>query len=284
MSRLFCSVVNTMNPRAVAHRVKVCGDRGPWLVFAHGLGGSPSDWDPLVSSLGAGHRVLTFAQAGSAEADPAVFSPARHASTLGFADDLSLLCGDLGVRDAVFVGHSIGANAGALAAAADPGLFSRLVLINSSPCYVDDPITGYRGGFSQSEIEALLQGIVADYDAWAGGFGPLVMSNAERPEYANQFVRVLRELDPRIAAISFRAAFTGDFRKVFARISSPTLVVQSQDDPAVPVDVAHWIGQHLPAARVVELQTRGHFPHVVNPGEVIDAIGPFATGRLEGSR
>jgi pimeloyl-ACP methyl ester carboxylesterase len=48
--------------------------------------------------------------------------------------------------------------------------------------------------------------------------------------------------------------------------------------------VAQWIGEYLPSARVVELQTRGHFPHVVDPGEVIDAIGSFATGRLEGSR
>lgn len=266
----------------MAHRAKVSGDRGPWMVFAHGLGGSPSNWDPFVSSMGAGHRVLTFAQAGSAEADPALFSPARHSSTLGFADDLSLLCGDLGVRDAVLIGHSIGANAGALAAAADPGLFSKLVLINSSPCYVDDPVTGYRGGFSQAEIEALLQSIVADYDAWAGGFGPVVMSNPERPEYATEFVRVLRKLDPKIAAISFRTAFTGDFRKIFPRVSNPTLVVQSQNDPAVPMDVARWIEAHLPAARLVELQAQGHFPHVVNPGEVIGAIGSFVTDRQDG--
>jgi sigma-B regulation protein RsbQ len=248
------------------------------MVFAHGLGGSPSNWDPFLSSVGAGHRVLTFAQAGSAAADPALFSPARHSSTLGFADDLSLLCGDLGVRDAVFIGHSIGANAAVLAAAADPGLFSRLVLINGSPCYVDDPATGYRGGFSQAEIEALLQSIAADYDAWAGGFGPMVMSNAERPEYASEFVRSLRRLDPKTAAISFRAAFTADFRRVFPRVSNPTLVVQSQNDPAVPMEVARWIESHLPAARLVEVQSQGHFPHVVDPDEVIDAIESFARG------
>lgn len=272
-----------MTARAVAHRAKVSGDAGPWLVFAHGLGGSPSDFDPLVRSLSAGRRVLTFAQAGSVEADPVLFSPSRHSSTVGFADDLGLLCADLGVRDAVFVGHSIGGNAGALAAAADPGLFSALALINSSPCYVDDDAGGYRGGFSRAEIEALLQQITTDFDAWAAGFGPLVMSNPQRPELAIEFVRVLQQLDPRVAAISFRAAFTGDFRRLFPRIAAPTLVMQSQADPAVPTDVARWIAATIPAAHLVELSTTGHFPHVVDPGEVTATLASFLADQQRGA-
>lgn len=266
--------------RAAAHRARVSGDHGPWLVLAHGLGGSPSVWDPFVAEFRADHRVLTFAQAGSVDADPSCFSPARHSSTLGFADDLGLLCGELGVQDAVFIGHSIGGNAGALAAAGNPDLFSRLVLINGSPCYVDDDAEGYRGGFSRDEIETLLDSIVADYDAWAAGFGPLVMSNPERPEYANDFVRGLRRLDPQVAAIVFRAAFTGDFRKIFTRISAPTLVLQSQADPAVPMDVARWMAYEIPSARLVELSSTGHFPHVVDPDGVIEAIKPFVAGTV----
>lgn len=255
------------------------GDHGPWLVLAHGLGGSPSIWEPFVEEFRAGNRVLTFAQAGSEDADPGCFSPVRHSSTLGFADDLSLLCGEMGVQDAVFIGHSIGGNAGVLAAVGNPGLFSRLVLINSSPCYVDDP-EGYRGGFSSGEIETLLNSITADYDAWAGGFGPLVMSNPERPEYANEFVRALRRLDPQVAAIVFRAAFTGDFRKVFPRIDIPTLVLQSQADPAVPMEVARWMASNIPSAKLVELQATGHFPHLVDPEGVIEVIKPFVAGAV----
>ncbi|MFY9335891.1 MAG: alpha/beta hydrolase [Mycobacterium sp.] len=253
------------------------GDHGPWLVLAHGLGGAPSVWDPFVANFQTDYRVVTFAQSGSVDADPSCFSPTRHSSTLGFADDLSLLCGEMGVQDAVFVGHSVGGNAGVLAAVGNPGLFSRLVLINSSPCYVDDP-EGYRGGFSRDEIETLLESITADYDAWAGGFGPLVMSNSERPEYANEFVRGLRRLDPEVAAIAFRAAFTGDFRAIFPRVDVPTLVLQSQSDPAVPMDVARWVASRIPSARLVELPTTGHFPHLIDPDGVIEVIEPFVAG------
>lgn len=263
---------------AEVHQVVVSGDHGPWLVLAHGLGGAPSVWDPFVKEFGADYRVLTFAQAGSEDADPACFSPARHSSTLGFADDLSLLCGEMGVQDAVFIGHSIGGNAGALAAVGNPGLFSRLVLINSSPCYVDDPAGGYRGGFSREEIETLLNSISADYDAWAAGFGPLVMSNPERPEYASEFVRGLRMLDPEVAAITFRAAFTGDFRKIFCRIDVPTLLLQSRDDPAVPMEAARWMAANIGSARLIELPTTGHFPHLIDPAGVIEVIRPFVAG------
>ena len=269
-----------MSKRAIAHQATVTGEHGPWLVLGHGLGGAPSDWNPVVRALGAGKRVLTFAQAGSADADPALFSPRRHSSVLGFADDLSLLCGELRVRDAVFIGHSIGGNAGALAAVGDPGLFSKLVLVNSSPCYVDDSDGDYRGGFSRVEVETLLASIVSDYDAWAGGFGPLVMSNPERPEYSLDFVRALRALDPAVSAISFRAAFTGDFRKFYPRIMIPTLVLQSQQDPAVPMAVARWMAATIPRARLVELGATGHFPHVVDPDEVIAAIGQFLAGPI----
>jgi len=253
-------------------------------VFGHGLGGSPSDWAPLVEAFGFGRQVLTFAQSGSAEADPSLFSARRHSSVLGFADDLGLLCGELGVRDAIFIGHSMGGSAGALAAAGDPGLFSKLVLINTSPCYVDDPDHGYRGGFSHADVDALLDAIVRDYDAWTGGFGPLVMSNPHRPEYGMDFVRALRALDPSYAAVSFRAAFTGDFRKIYPRIGNPTLLLQSRDDPAVPVDVMYWMAKAIPSADMVELQSRGHFPHVVDPGEVIRAAGAFVASPPGGRR
>ncbi|TXI40365.1 MAG: alpha/beta hydrolase [Mycobacterium sp.] len=265
--------------RATLHRARVSGDSGPWLVMAHGLGGSPAQWDPFVEAFRGTHRVLTFAQAGSVDADPRAFSVARHSSTLGFADDLSLLCGELGLQDAVFIGHSIGGNAGVLASVGAPRLFSRLVLINSSPCYVDDDTTGYHGGLSREGLAALLDSAAADYQTWAGGFGELVMGNPEKPEYAEQFVSTLRKLDPEVAAVAFRAAFTADFRTSLPRLVVPTLVLQSQEDPAVPMETARWMAAQIPAARMVELPTTGHFPHLIDPDGVLEAIRPFVLGR-----
>lgn len=265
--------------RRDAHRVVISDDTdnpdAPWMVILHGLGGGPSEWAPVVSAFAGDYRVLTFAQAGSADADPGLYAPARHSSPFGFADDLGLLCGELGIRGAVFVGHSLGANAGALACIGDPGLFSRLILINGSPRYTDDRESGFTSGFTTEALEGLLVAMQVDYESWAGGFGTLAMGNSARPELANAFVDALRRLDPAVALGAFRAALTADLRSFFPRIGVPTLVVQSRDDPAVPIGVARWSATAIPAGRLATLQSTGHFPHLVDPDELITAIRTF---------
>lgn len=261
--------------RSTAHAVTVHSEEGPTLLLGHGLGGRPGDWQPLVEAFRDSFRVVTFAQAGSRDADPALFTPARHGAIVAFADDLSLLCAELGIRQAIYMGHSLGAMAGALAAAADPGLFQRLVLLNGSACYVEDPAAGYRGGFTGVQVKELLRAISLDFEAWTAGFGPLLMGQTARSEDVLEFVRVLRELDPVVTATCFRAVFQGDCRALMGRITAPTLVVQSSNDPAVPLEAASWLASAIPSARLLPLACEGHFPHIVDPAAVIAAIGPF---------
>jgi pimeloyl-ACP methyl ester carboxylesterase len=44
------------------------------------------------------------------------------------------------------------------------------------------------------------------------------------------------------------------------------------------METAQWLAEHLPDARLQPLDSSGHFPHVVNPAEVIAAITPFVLG------
>ncbi len=264
--------------RISAHRVRVVGDSGPTILFAHGLGGHQGHWDPVVAALSPRARCITFSIAGSPDADPSLFSPLRHQSVTGFADDIALLCAALGLRDIVYVGHSVSAMAGMLAAAADSGLFSRMVLLNGSPCYINDPDTGYVGGFTRQQINDVLTSIVSDFTLWAGGFGSHLMGNERTPEFAQEFIVSLRRYSPEVASIIFRAAFNSDFRPFMARVKVPVRVLQSRDDPAVPMVTAQWLADNLPDARLQPLSSTGHFPHLVNPAEVIAAITGFVLG------
>lgn len=261
--------------RIKAHSVNIHGHGEQVLLFGHGLGGSQRQWEPLVEHFSKSARVVTFALAGSSGADPALFSPVRHSSIMGYADDLSMLCAELKIRGAVYVGHSMSAMAGALASAADPGLFSRLILLNGSARYVDDPAQGYVGGFSQSEVESILLAIAGDFTAWSSGFAAAVMANEERPEFAREFARSLNTYDPYVALVVFRAAFTSDFRSVIPRVLPPSLVLQSSGDPAVPMSTAQWLAEALPGGRLRALKAAGHFPHVVSPLEIIKEIEAF---------
>ena len=61
---------------------------------------------------------------------------------------------ELGLKDAVFVGHSVSSMIGALAAQKAPGMFGKLVMVGPSARYIDDG--DYVGGFSEKQIEELL--------------------------------------------------------------------------------------------------------------------------------
>jgi sigma-B regulation protein RsbQ len=257
------------------HCVQQRGSGATRFLLGHGLGGDQHQWDPIVELLSRSATVVTYDIAGSGHADPSVYSPQRHSSVLGFADDLAALCAAADLRGSVFVGHSMSGMAGALAEAADPGLFSAMVLIGTSACYIDDPATGYEGGFSAEAIEELLDAVQSDFSLWAAGFAPHVMQNSDRPECVREFTTSLLKYRPDLAVTVFTAAFTSDFRRFVSRVGARTLVLQAAVDPAVPRSAAQWLADHLPNARLQVLPVDGHFPHVVAPQLVVDAIEAF---------
>jgi len=56
----------------------------------------------------------------------------------------------LHLREAVLVGHSVGAIISLLAASVAPEHFGQVVLLTPSPCYSNEP--GYYGGFERENL------------------------------------------------------------------------------------------------------------------------------------
>lgn len=104
---------------------------GPPLVLLHGLGGSVGDWEHQVPVLSRQHRVIApdlrgFGQTPSGRRFPTV--PCLCADVAGLLDQL-------GVRQFVLIGHSMG-GAVALQLALDrPQAVQRLVIANSVPSF-----------------------------------------------------------------------------------------------------------------------------------------------------
>ncbi len=127
---------------------------GPAMVFAHGFGCDQSMWRFVAPAFESTHRVVRFDHVGAGGSDLHAYDPQRYASLEGYADDVVEILDALALGPVVFVGHSVSAMIGVLAAARRPELFDRLVLVGPSPRYVDDG--DYRGGFSAAEIDELL--------------------------------------------------------------------------------------------------------------------------------
>ena len=251
----------------------VLGSGTRWMVLGHGFGADQSSWDAqLPGLLQCGARVLRHDLAGATVHTQALFHPERHRNLFGFAEDLVALMRELDVSQAVYVGHSLGAMVGMLAANAVPGLFSRVIAIGASARYVDDPADGYQGGLTRDEAEALLARMGSDYVAWANGFARTVVG-ARGPHFgASEFTDCLLALRPDIALGMLRATLLSDHREDVRRLDTPLYVIAARDDPVVPQPASRWLAEHARARRLLWIDAHGHFPHMTEPEQVAEAL------------
>lgn len=152
------------------------------------------------------------------------------------------------------------------------------VLLAPSPCFVDDPDTGYRGGFSAADIEELLDSLDANYLGWSGAMAPVIMGNPERPELGEELTNSFCRTDPDIARVFARVTFLSDNRADLAPVRVPTLVAQCSSDAIAPREVGAFVHAQIPASRLVTLNATGHCPQLSAPQETAAAIAAFAGG------
>ena len=249
----------------------VTGREGGWtLLFAHGFGCDQSMWRLVAPAFESDHRVVLFDHVGAGGSDLTAWSPERYASLEGYASDVLEICEELDLRDVVFVGHSVSAMIGVLAAARESERFARLVLVGPSPCYVDEP--GYRGGFQPADIEELLESLDSNYLGWSAAMAPAIIGNPERPELGEELTNSFCRTDPSIARHFARVTFTSDNREDLGRVSVPCLILQSREDVIAPLEVGDFVHTRVPDSTLVVLDATGHCPNLSAPGQVVAAI------------
>src|SRR4051812_4843405 len=104
-------------------------------------------WRFVAPAFEPDFKVVLFDHVGHGRSDLRAFDRTKYATLHGYADDVLEICSALDLKDAAFVGHSVSAMIGALAAIKEPDRFERLVLVGPSPRYVNDG--NYVGGFNK---------------------------------------------------------------------------------------------------------------------------------------
>lgn len=258
------------------HNVTVHGDPGaPPMVFAHGFGCDQNMWRFVWPAFAGDHRVVLFDYLGMGGTDAAAYDPERYATLDGYAQDVLDIVEELDLRDVTFVGHSVSAMVGVLAAARAPDRFARLVLIGPSPRYIDLPDEGYVGGFTREAIEDLLRTLESNYLGWSAGMAPAIMGNPDRPELGQELTNTFCQADPEIAARFARATFLADNRADLPGTRTPALVLQCSSDIIAPQAVGEYVAAQLPDCRYVLLEATGHCPNLSAPQETVAAIRAF---------
>jgi sigma-B regulation protein RsbQ len=255
------------------HNVRVVG-RGPkTMVLAHGFGCDQNMWRAIVPAFEQDYRIVLFDYVGHGNSDVSAFDASRYATLQGYADDVLAICEALAIRDAVFVGHSVSAMIGVLAANQEPGRFGALVLVGPSPRYIDD--ADYVGGFSREDIDELLESLESNFLGWSSAMAPAIMGNPDRPELGEELTNSFCATDPEIAARFARVTFLSDNRADLAGVAVPALVLQTREDAIAPPAVGEYVHRQIPGSSFVLLDATGHCPNLSAPSATVEAIRAF---------
>jgi sigma-B regulation protein RsbQ len=255
------------------NNVRFAGAGARAMVFAHGFGCDQAVWRSVAPAFEQDYLTVCFDHVGAGGSDPASYCPEKYATLDGYVQDLLDICAEAQLRDIVFVGHSVGAMIGVLAAIRAPALFDRLVLIGPSPRYLNDD--GYVGGFEPGDMDELLGALENNFVNWSASMAPVIMHNPDRPELAQGLANTFCRLHPVVARQFARVTFLSDCRAVLPQVATPSLILQCSEDAIAPLAVGRYLHREIRGSALRVMAATGHCPHMSAPDETIAAIRAF---------
>ena len=242
----------------------------PPAVLLHGFAGSLHWFDRLAPLLAADHRVIRIdllGHGGSAK-------PRTEYSIEQQADAVREALGRLGIREALFVGHSYGGAVAVAMAELERTLVARLAILDEGPDdgFGDEPLMT-RIGFVPV-LGELLHRLAFDAairdgyrDAFGEGFD--LAGGFDDPD---QVVRDYRAM----TFCSYKRAWDGEGRFLadrplderLRRLDAGALVVFGEQDRFFRAAESAAALRRVPGTRVEVLAGTGHSPNVERPDEV----------------
>lgn len=259
------------------NNVVVKGDAEHTLMFAHGFGCDQNMWRLVAPHFEDSFRIILFDHVGAGKSDLRAWSAEKYASLQGYAEDVVEILKALELGPVTFIGHSVSAMIGVLAANSAPSLFKRLVLVGPSPRYIND--ADYFGGFSSAQIEEMLEFLDNNHMGWSASMAPVIMGNPDKPELSDELNNSFCRTDPEIARHFARTTFTSDNRADLSDVSHPTLILQCKEDIIAPASVGSYVHQSIAGSQLVTLDATGHCPNLSAPEATTKAIRQFLQER-----
>jgi pimeloyl-ACP methyl ester carboxylesterase len=252
------------------------------VICVHGIGRNGRDFDVLGEALAPTHRVLAIDMPGRG-ASEWLRDPMDYVTPV-YLGTLTALIAASGADEVAWVGTSMGALLGMIAAA-QPGTPVRRLVVNDAGPLVEPAalarIAQYFGTdpsfATYDELEAYIRTISAP-------FGPL--TDAQWAHVARTNARQRADgtwgvgYDPAIA-VPFRAQPAGaDLWPVWDAIRCPTLVLRGEHSDLLSRATAQAMAQRGPRARVVEIPGVGHAPMLLARDQV-DIVADFLAARAQ---
>jgi class 3 adenylate cyclase len=215
-------------------------------------------------------RVIAYDKRGTGMSDPVPTAPSLDERM----DDVLAVLDAAGSERATIFGASEGGPISVLFAASHPERTERLVLYGSFVCGPSHP-----GCPAAERFAAASEHIMGMLDRWGEGeniewAAPSIDSPTMR-RFAGLLERA--SMSPAMARANWTANSEIDVRPILASVGVPTLVLHRRDD-TMPIEHGRYYAEHIPGARLVELEGRDHWPFVGDVDAIIGEVEEFVTG------
>ena len=249
--------------------------KGPALLLVHGLTASHAIWEPTIAAFAGQWHVIALDLPGHGESD----KPDAPYTIDFFAGMVRSLARELGIREAVLAGSSLGGQV-VLELAAWYPTFARALILAA-------PAVGY--STAMRAMGQALQMLT----------GPRVLRVSLAQFFQQNFhdrtrighVTRRRILEERLTAPDFPAFARAVARSLggvltaaaqpLERVTQPALIVWGREDRLVPLKRSERLLRRMPHARLQVLERCGHLPMLEQPSAFNRAVEGFLREGLE---
>jgi class 3 adenylate cyclase len=258
----------------------VLGEGSPDLVMTTGsFGHVDMAWeDPGITlflrTLASFSRLIQFDRRGTGASDPLPLESLPPWES--YAQDLTAVLDEVDSEQTALLAQLDASPMALFFAGTRPERTRALVLANATARFLvaDD----YPIGAPAEVAEAFLAQLDQSWgtEAMAAMFAP---SRAGDQRFCRWLARFQRTIaSPRAVQAFLGASFAMDARPILPLVQAPTLVLHRRDFQFIPISHGRYLAEHIPGARLVELDGTEQSLFWETPEPVLDHVERFLTG------
>lgn len=248
---------------------------GKPLIFCYGLVCSSLHWTYQIDRFQTSHQAVWFDYRGHNNSETP--SDLKSLTLKNIARDLGTVMDELGIQDAVLLGHSMGVNVVLEFYRQNPHRVAGMVLANGTPKPPLETLFRHNGFQAVFKILRLIHGKspslvqlmwklqkgnpIARTLAALGGFNPHLTPQADIEMYVDQ----VAEMDPAILLHLIDDYDSCDSTSWLHTIQTPTLIIAGEQDKIVPLEQQQLLHQLIPGSSLETIRHGSHCPQMDLP-------------------
>jgi 3-oxoadipate enol-lactonase len=238
----------------------------PWLAFSHSLACSARMWDGQIAAFKDRYRILAYDTRGHGQS-----AAPKGAYTLEqMADDLRALLKHLKIEKTHYCGLSMGGMIGQTFAIKYPGVFSSLILCDTTSRYPVAAAPMWQERIRIAESQGMKPLVQPTLERW--------FTEAFRKSRPDEVAKVAAQIEktpvPGYAGCCHAIPKIDETARL-KEIKCPALVICGENDPGTPPAMAREIHENLPGSKLVLIPQAAHLSNIEQPEAFNRALADF---------